>query len=615
MSPLFVRLAAVRPLGVAVLAAAALLTASAAPARELPALARSFEIGDSQSGNYLAALVAGAARDTFAASAFFREALRADPNNADLLDRAFVASLANGDMDDAFRFAEQLARRKRGAGLPHLALAARAIGQKRYAAARSELAKSGPGRGRDVTATLLNAWSFAGSKDLKAALASVDRLSDPAFAVFRDFHAALILELLGKTEDALTRMKAAYDGEKTTLRLVDAYGRLLSRAGKRDEALAVYRDFARTLPRHPVVLDAIARLEKGETLAPLAADARAGAGEALYGLGAAGGRQGDELASLIYLRLGLHLAPDNAMALLSLADVYERTKQYERAIDVYRMTPLSSPLRRTAEVQAALNFEQLNRIDDAIKQLRAISVAAPNDIDALMSLGNLEITRKDYPAAIAAFDQAVAQIKPEPGYWSLYYRRGVAYERDKQWPKAEADFRQALALFPDQPMVLNYLGYSWVDRGLNLDEAFKMLRRAVELRPSDGYIVDSLGWAYYKLGRYPEAVAQLERAIELKPSDPVINDHLGDAYWRVGRKLEAGFQWNQARDLKPEPEDLMKILHKISYGLDDPVAPPLAGLPPPPPPIPAAPASGPNGSEKDGAIPPPPIAPSAPSGG
>ena len=586
--------------------------AGPALARDLPAVATPFEVGDSRAGNYLAALVAGATRDTFAAATYFRETLRADPTNAELLDRAFLASLANGDMAEAFRYAEQLTRRQPNHPLAWLALAGRDFGIKRYGQARAALARSGPSRTRDITATLLTAWAHAGAKEGKQALAAVEKLTDPAFAVFRDFHAALILDQTGKRDEALARMKKAYEGEKQTLRLVDAYGRMLSAQSKREEALAVYRDFAKTLPRHPIVLSAIADLEAGKTLKPLIADAREGAGETLYGLGAAGGRSGDELASLVYLRLGLHLAPENAMALLSLADVYERTKQYERAIDAYRAVPQTSALRGTSEIQAALNLEQLNRVEDALKQLTAIANERPADIDALMALGNLQITRKDFPAAVAALDRAVAQIKPEPGYWSLYYRRGVAHERNKQWDKAEADFKQALSLYPEQPMVLNYLGYSWVDRGMNLDEAFKMLRRAVELRPTDGYIVDSLGWAYYKLGKYPEATAELERAIELKPADPVINDHLGDAYWRVGRKLEATFQWNKARDLKPEPEDLTKILRKIQDGLED-----VPGLPPPPPPIPGLGAGmgGVGGMDRMSPPPiaPPPIAPAPPA--
>ena len=166
--------------------------------------------------------------------------------------------------------------------------------------------------------------------------------------------------------------------------------------------------------------------------------------------------------------------------------------------------------------------------------------------------------------------RAIAAVGiPQRDNWTLFYFRGICYERSKQWPKAEADFKKALELYPDQPLVLNYLGYSWVDKGLNLEEAFKMLRRAVELRPNDGYIVDSLGWAHYKLGQYAEAAGTLEKAIDLKPADPVLNDHLGDAYWRVNRRIEAHFQWNHARDMGPDPEDLPEILKKIKDGLPD----------------------------------------------
>ncbi|MBL8588767.1 MAG: tetratricopeptide repeat protein [Methylobacteriaceae bacterium] len=543
--------------------------APAASARQIQTVARPFEVSESLAGNYLAALVAGATRDTFAASTYFREVLRADPNNKEVLERAFVASLANGDMPDAFRMAERIVKRDAANGLAQLALGVREVKRKNYAAARGYFSKGGSGRARDVTATLLTAWTHAGGKEGKQAIELIDRLRDTNFEVFRDYHAALVMDLSGQAAEAEKRLKAAYGAEKSTLRLVDAYARFMLKRGDREEALRAYRELAKALPRHPIVVASIADLEAGRPLPPFVRTPDQGAAEVLYGLGAAGGRQGDELAAIIYLRLALHLTPDNAMALMTLADLYERLKQYERAIDVYAAVPAASPLRPSADIQAGLTLESLGRTEDAVKQLRALVDERPQDVDALTALGNLDNARKNYAEALAVFDRAIALVKPEPGYWSLWYRRGIAHERLKNWPPAEADFKKALELFPDQPLVLNYLGYSWVDRGMNLEEAFKMLRRAVELRPTDGYIVDSLGWAHYKLGRYDEAVKELERAIELKPADPVINDHLGDAYWKTGRKLEATFQWNHARDMKPEPEDLVKILKKIQYGLDE----------------------------------------------
>ncbi|MFN3889084.1 MAG: tetratricopeptide repeat protein [Beijerinckiaceae bacterium] len=557
------------------------LAPAAGVARESPYAQPPVQLGSTQAGNYLAALIAGSQRDTRAAAAYFREALRADPRNAVLLERAFVASLSNGDMQQAFALAERLVRVDAKNGLAHLALGVRALKQRQFATARTHFSRGGNTRRGDITAILLTAWAWAGSNDPNKALEAADRLNERSFALFRDFHAGLIAEQLRRPQEALRRMRAAYGADRNTLRLAEAYARLESRQGRNKEALQILREFDKALPRHPVIVDAIERLEKGRTLDPLVENAVEGAGEVLYGLGAAGARQGDELASIIYLRLALHLAPNHGLAIVSLGDLYERIKQGERAIEVYESMPAASPLRSTAELQIGLVLETLERNEEAQAHLEALVARDPGDPDALLALANLQRSRKLFAEAAETYTRALALTeKNGRGDWTTYYFRGVSYERSKRWPQAEADFKRALELYPDQPLVLNYLGYSWVDQGVNLEEAFRMLRKAVDLRPEDGYIVDSLGWAYYKLGKYEDAVRELERAIELKPSDPVINDHLGDAYWKVGRRLEARFQWNHARDLNPEPEDLPKILRKIEAGLDDaPLKPAAEAVP------------------------------------
>jgi tetratricopeptide (TPR) repeat protein len=241
-------------------------------------------------------------------------------------------------------------------------------------------------------------------------------------------------------------------------------------------------------------------------------------------------------------------------------------------------------MRANADIHIALLLDGLGKSDDAVKRLQAILATNPDNAEALSALADLQRSRKNFLESADAYTRVLDLTKGnEKSQWAVYYFRGVDYERAKQWGKAEADFKKALDLYPEQPLVLNYLGYSWVDQGIHLDEAFKMLRRAVELQPEDGYIVDSLAWAHYKLGHYDEAVKLLERAIDLKPGDPVINDHLGDAYWRVGRKLDAKFQWNHARDLNPDPEDLPKTLTKIEKGLPDSVVTPTVEQTPPAP--------------------------------
>ena len=196
-------------------------------------------------------------------------------------------------------------------------------------------------------------------------------------------------------------------------------------------------------------------------------------------------------------------------------------------------------------------------------------------IDLYQTIGNMLRGRKQFSEAADYYSKAIALLpKIEKDNWDQFYSRAVCYERLGKWDKAEPDFKKALELSPNEPLILNYLGYSWVDRNENVPEALALIKKAVELKPEDGYYIDSLGWAYFRLGRFDEAVEQLERAVELKAEDPTINDHLGDAYWRAGRKLEAQFQWSTSLVSKPEPEEIPKLQAKMKDGLPpDPKTP------------------------------------------
>ena len=531
-------------------------------------------------GNYLSAYVANYARDTAAAVVFYREALKEDSRSPELLERAFVSLLADGDIQAAGRSAERVLQRDQSSNLAQLTLAVRALKARQYATARGFLSRGVKGRAADVTATLLTAWSYVGSRDGKRALELVDQLKgERGFGAFRDYHAGLMAELTGNDAEAERRLKSAYEAEKTTLRIVDAYGRFLARHGQKDAALEVYRGFEAVSPRQPMIKAATDQLVAGKPIGPLIANAQEGAAEVLYGLGSAGSQQGDELASIVYLRLALQLDPEHDLATVTLAEVFERMHRTDQAIDILKRIPETSPLRPSADVQIGLSLEQIGRGDEAVQQLERVEKARPDDNEVLIALGNVYRSRKQYAEAADIYSRAIARGKEDdPSLWPIYYYRGTAYERAKQWDKSEADLKKALSLIPDnQPLgrsqVLNYLGYSWVDAGTNLDEAFKMLRRAVELNPRDGMIIDSLGWAYFRFGQYADAVRELEKAAELKAGDPVINDHLGDAYWRVGRKLEAKFQWQHAKDAGPEPDDLKKIDEKLASGLPEPPKP------------------------------------------
>ena len=528
------------------------------------------------SGSYLAARHASVERDATSAATFYRSALRSDPKNNELLDRAFISSLADGDIDEAVKLADRILAVDKTNRVARLVIGVRDLKQKKYASAQANINQSIRGPITDLVATLLSGWAGYGAGDAKGAVANIDKLAGPEwYPIFKDLHSGMILELAGKEKDAGVRLERAYKLEDSMLRVSDDYARWLTRNKDAASATAVYDAFDKKLPRHPLVQEAKREAGAGKKLPPIVDSPQAGAAEALYGIGATLTRRGGEDLALVYLQLALYLVPNHPLALLSLADLYESVKKPAMAIKVYERMPASSPLKRNAQIQLAIDLDAADRTEEAIKILKGVTAEDSKDIEAIMALGNIERGRKKFADCVTTYSQGIdilpktSDKSADKNTWVYYYYRGICEERSKQWSKAEADMRKALDLQPEQPHVLNYLGYSWIDQGINLDEGMKMIKRAVDQRPDDGYIVDSLGWAYYRIGNYEDAVKNLERAIDLKPEDPTINDHLGDAYWRVGRTLEAKFQWAHARDLKPEPEDLPKIEAKIEHGLPD----------------------------------------------
>jgi len=527
------------------------------------------------SGSYLAARHASVERDAASAATFYRSALRTDPKNNELLDRAFISSLADGDIDESVRLADRILAADKTNRVARLVIGIRDLKQKKYASAQTNINQSIRGPITDLVATLLSGWASFGAGDTKNAVANIDKLTGPEwYPIFKDLHSGMILELAGKEKEAGVRLERAYKLEDSMLRVSDDYARWLSRNKDAASAEAVYDAFEKKLPRHPLVQDALREVKAGKRLPPLADSPQAGAAEALYGIGSTLTRRVGKDLALVYLQLALYLVPNHPMALLSLADLYESVKKPAMAIKVYERMPASSPLKRNAQIQLAIDLDSVDRTEEAIKILKGVTADEPKDIEAVMALGNIERGRKKFADCVGTYSQGIDLLPkaPDKNSWVYYYYRGICEERSKQWNKAEVDMRKALELQPEQPHVLNYLGYSWIDQGINLDEGMKLIKRAVEQRPDDGYIVDSLGWAYFRTGNYEDAVKNLERAIDLKPEDPTINDHLGDAYWRVGRTLEAKFQWAHARDLKPEPEDLPRIEAKIEHGLADDVS-------------------------------------------
>ena len=303
----------------------------------------------------------------------------------------------------------------------------RDIKAQKFADARSHFTKGGKGRAADITATLLTAWSWACSGNTRKALETVERLKgESSYNIFREYHAGLIADVGGRQDEAEKRLKTAYDAERTTLRIVDAYGRFDTRRGAKSEALAAYEGFDKLAPRHPVVRDAINTLQQGRPLGPLVSSVQQGAAEVLYGLGAAGNSQGDELAAMIYLRLSLFLDQQNVLATVTLGDILERLKQPERAIEVYDQIPKTSPVRSSADIQIGLGLEGIGRGDEAVKHLEELIVKKPDDIEGLIALGNVLRSRKRFAEAAETYTKAIDRIgTPDRGHWTLFYFRGI----------------------------------------------------------------------------------------------------------------------------------------------------------------------------------------------
>lgn len=526
---------------------------------------------NSLSGNYLAARLAGEEQDFATAARFYRAALADDPGNPVLMERAFTLSLASGDPAAAMPLADKLRPAVDGNRLGRLAMAVEAFAGGDTRKARKLLSVRSRSPLVELTNALVVAWSYAADKNVKQAFATLDSLNDSEmFAAFTTYNGGLIADLVGDHAAAVERLADAYAGDPGLPRVVVAYTRALVRAGKTKEATEVVNRFAELAHDGPVVDDLRADIAQGTSAPPIVPNARAGAAASLAALGATIGREGSvELASA-YLNLALMLDAHNEFASVALAELFERLNKPEQAIRYYEALDPASPFYAEGQIQIALNLNALGRVDEARTHLEKVIAADPDDLAAVLALGAVLRSHEKFADAAKVYSATIERIKtPQPSDWLLFYNRGICFERMKEWPKAEPDFRMALKLSPDQPEVLNYLGYTWADMGHNLDEALGMIRKAVDLRPTDGAIVDSLGWALYRLGQYKEAVEHLERAVDLMPDDPTLNDHLGDAYWRVGRRVEARFQWAHARDMNPPADMKPKIEAKLKNGLPE----------------------------------------------
>ncbi|SOD96096.1 tetratricopeptide repeat protein [Caenispirillum bisanense] len=525
-------------------------------------------------GSYLAARQAQMGGDTRVAADRFVEALEADPENPLILRRAYFYLVAEGRIEDAVPLARKALALDASEPLAPLVLAASAVADGRFAPAEEIVARLDDRGLNAFMVPLMRAWALAGQKRWEPALKVLEPLKDqPQFQDLYAFHAALLADIAGRTEEADRHYATVLaDAPDITLRALQAGASWLYRQGRTQEAEALLDEFAAAHNDNGLIQAALEEIRsQGGKQAPVA-DARDGMAEVFYGA-ATTLLQGNAFdTALAFARLAQHLDRDLALARMLTGDILTRMGREADANEVYATAEPGSIAWYTARLRMADNLERLDRLDEAVALLREVAAAFPDRAEPLVVVGDLHRRNKQWTEAVAAYDAALDRVPViGPEHWSWYYSRGIAHERADQWSQAEADFKKALDLSPDQPFVLNYLGYSWIDKGMNLAEGREMIEKAVQQRPRDGYIVDSLGWVLFLMGDYPEAVRHLERAVELTPEDPTINDHLGDAYWMVGRRNEARFQWQRALDMKPEePGQADRLREKIRDGLGEP---------------------------------------------
>lgn len=526
-------------------------------------------IDPSLSGSFLAGREASSIRDLENAATFYLDALAQDHDNPVLMERAFHSFVSAGNIPEAKRLASGLIELEDRNELALFVLGIAALKERRYSSVDKYLSELEPASIVGISGALVRAWSDVGQGNIESARVNLQDANANGFEDFVGFHRGLMEEVSGNRDDGRKFLKTAYERDKKVVRIVEAYARSLANDGQYRAATRILKKFERDVATHPKLVQLQIIIDKKTRPGLLAENAQQGVSEMLHGIGTALGRDDSIDLAIMYLRLGLFLTPKSDLTAMVLSEQLERLGQYEEANSIYNRMPLNSPMQTEASIRVSRNLTSLDENKAALTRIAAITNSDPTNLTAIRQHGIVLRILERYADAAEIYGNGIDTIKKvERLHWPLFYARGIAYERDGQWDLAEKDFLAALDLFPDQPSVLNYLGYSWVEKGDNLEVALDMIERAVGLRPGDGFIIDSLGWAYYQLGRFEEAVTELERAVLLLPVDPTLHDHLGDAYWKAGRQLEARYQWSHTRDLEADDDLMIEVIAKLDIGLD-----------------------------------------------
>jgi Flp pilus assembly protein TadD len=482
-------------------------------------------------------------------------------------EKAFTAAIMSGDVDTAAQLAPP-ADPKDGSAVQRLSRLVRAVdalAQNKGKEADAELNAPGEGAAFAGGIQLLKPWAAAAAGDQIRATAALTGPAAPLTRVSAQFSRALLLERAKRYSEAEADYKALNSGQFAALYTIP-YGEFLQRRGRTQDAESLYRSQLARNPASREIRRALDRVAKNAP-PPTLLSIRQGAAQALTAAAEMSLIQKRFVDGQVFLRLAIRLDPQQNEAWVFLGDILVQQEDFDGGRAAYLQVPTSSIDWIDARQRLIASYQAQGDLDTALKMAQALVKAAPDDREALVIEADLLRAANRFPEAVAVLDKVIA-ADPARADWALYYTRGTALDRAGRWDDAEKDLTKALALRPDQPDVLNYLGYSWVNRGERLQQAMIMLQKAYLAQPDSGEIADSLGWAYYSMGDYKQAVQRLERAAALEPVNPEITDHLGDAYWRAGRRTEAQYQWSRVLNLSPTQQLKSNVQRKIGAGLD-----------------------------------------------
>ncbi len=519
-----------------------------------------------KAGDYLAARFAQQHHDWEKASLYLDDLMNNGITELPVLRRAMILAMGSGNTDKALEFAKKIIAKEPDGknGVAQVFLIMDAFDKDQPQKAAKLVRKIPKDEMSDFIKPLLEGWAMAGLGKLQ-----ISGLNDNSLQLY---HAALIADYLKQPRQVKKILKRLGSLEGIGATELERIGDIYAHLGMSDKALEIYNIAEKEWKGDKKIEEKIRLIKQGKAqeIFQSVKSPKQGVALAFYDIAKILYQEYSDESARVFAAMSRHLYPELTESSFLLAYIATRHERYKEAIKYYKLVPSDDPYYNDAVINIADAYEKLGRDEDALTILQDL-VRKKHDVNAQIKIGDIMRRQENFAQAVKAYTKAEAMLgnKIPEEYWHIHYLRGMAYERTDNWEAAEKDLLAALKYKPNHPYILNYLGYAWADRDMNLNRALEMVQKAVSLRPSDGYITDSLGWVLYRMGKYKAAVPELEAAVRLEPYDPIINDHLGDAYWQVGRKLEARFQWERAKNYSEDKKFIKQVSQKLEHGISD----------------------------------------------